>query len=104
MVEVQHVIGTLVSGFFLFLLAAINLVILAGIVKVFREMRSGRYNDQQLEVQLNKRGLMKPVPRPAGPPDRRPVEDVPDRVGIGFDTATEVALLVLAGMPTLTGA
>src|SRR6266849_917902 len=34
-----NIIGTLVSGIFLFLIAAINVVILAGIVKVFRGMR-----------------------------------------------------------------
>src|SRR5580692_13027706 len=53
-----NIIGTCVSGFFLFLIAAFNIVILAGIIKVFREMRSGAYNDQELEEQLNKRGLM----------------------------------------------
>src|SRR2546429_9310071 len=50
--------GTFVSGFFLLLIAVFNLVVLAGIIKVFREMRSGRYNDEELEEQLNKRGLM----------------------------------------------
>ena len=42
--HLQHttnIIGTLVSGIFLFLIAAINIVILAGILQVFREMRSG---------------------------------------------------------------
>ena len=52
------IIGTCVSGFFLFLIAAFNIVILAGILRVFRGMRSGGYDDEQLEEQLNKRGLM----------------------------------------------
>src|ERR1700761_22438 len=42
--QLQHttnIIGTLVSGFFLFLIAALNVVILVGIVKVFRQMREG---------------------------------------------------------------
>src|SRR6185437_11154489 len=47
-------IGTLVSGGFLYLLAVLNVIILAGIIKVFREMRTGRYNDEQLEAQLAK--------------------------------------------------
>ena len=51
-------VGTCVSGFFLFLIAAFNVIVLAGIVRVFREMRSGRYDDEELEEQLNKRGLM----------------------------------------------
>src|SRR5229473_8013062 len=53
-----NIIGTCVSGFFLFLIAALNLVILTGITRVFREMRTGRYSDAELEEQLNKRGLM----------------------------------------------
>jgi len=55
---ITGVVGTCVSGFFLFLIAAFNIIVLAGIIRVFREMRSGRYNDQELEEQLNKRGLM----------------------------------------------
>src|ERR1700744_4850285 len=34
-----NIIGTCVSGFFLFLIAAFNIVILVGILKVFRQMR-----------------------------------------------------------------
>ena len=44
-----NIIGTLVSGTFLFLIAAINVVILAGIVRVFRGMRTGQYDDEALE-------------------------------------------------------
>ena len=43
-----NIIGTCVSGFFLFLIAALNLVILTGITRVFREMRTGRYSDTEL--------------------------------------------------------
>src|SRR5215813_11738622 len=38
-------IGTAVSGGFLYLIAALNIAILLGIVKVFREMRAGRYDE-----------------------------------------------------------
>ncbi|HEX3752177.1 MAG TPA: HoxN/HupN/NixA family nickel/cobalt transporter [Streptosporangiaceae bacterium] len=100
-----NIVGTCVSGFFLFLIAAFNLVVLAGILKVFREMRSGAYNDDQLEEQLNKRGLMN---RFLGPLARR--VDSPWKMypigflfGLGFDTATEVALLVLAGTAVVGG-
>ena len=87
------------SGFFLYIIAAINLVILLGIVKVFREMRRGRYNEEQLEEQLEKRGFMnrflggltKGVTRPAQ------MYSIGVLFGLGFDTATEVALLVIAG-------
>jgi high-affinity nickel-transport protein len=100
-----NIIGTCVSGFFLLLIAAFNVVILAGIVKVFRGMRSGAYDDAALEEQLNNRGLMN---RFLGPLARR--VDAPWKMypigflfGLGFDTATEVALLVLAGTAVVGG-
>jgi high-affinity nickel-transport protein len=100
-----NIIGTCVSGFFLFLIAGLNLVILTGIARVFREMRTGRYSDAELEEQLNKRGLMN---RFLGPLARR--VDAPWKMypigflfGLGFDTATEVALLVLAGSAVVSG-
>jgi high-affinity nickel-transport protein len=100
-----NIIGTVVSGTFLFLIAALNIVILASIIKVFREMRSGRYNDDELEAQLAKRGLMN---RLLGRFSRN--IDAPWKMypigflfGLGFDTATEVALLVLAGTAVVGG-
>src|SRR5438876_4353250 len=56
--NVTGVIGTGVSGTFLYLIAALNVIVLAGIVRVFREMRRGAYNDEELEEQLAKRGLV----------------------------------------------
>src|SRR6266568_259689 len=94
-----------VVGVFLFLIAAFNLVVLAGIIRVFREMRGGAYDDAELEEQLNKRGLMN---RFLGPLARR--VDTPWKIypigflfGLGFDTATEIALLVLAGTAVAGG-
>jgi high-affinity nickel-transport protein len=94
-----------VSGSFLYLIAALNVIVLAGIVKVFREMRRGAYNDAELEEQLAKRGLMNRI---LGPLARR--VDTPWKIypigvlfGLGFDTATEVALLVLAGSAVVSG-
>ncbi|MBO0801892.1 MAG: HoxN/HupN/NixA family nickel/cobalt transporter [Nocardiopsaceae bacterium] len=99
------VIGTTVSGTFLYIIALLNLIILVGIVKVFREMRTGTYDDEELEAQLEKRGLMN---RFLGPIARR--ADAPWKMyplgalfGLGFDTATEVALLVLAGSAVVSG-
>ncbi|HWG64420.1 MAG TPA: HoxN/HupN/NixA family nickel/cobalt transporter [Streptosporangiaceae bacterium] len=103
--HVTGIVGTSVSGTFLYLIAAFNLVVLAGVIKVFRDMRSGRYDDDQLEEQLAKRGLMN---RFLGPLSRR--VDTPWKMypigmlfGVGFDTATEVALLVLAGSAVASG-
>ena len=101
------IIGTLVSGTFLYLIAVLNLVILVGIVKVFLEMRRGRYNDEELEQQLNARGLMTRFFGKLMRSIRKPWQMYPVGVlfGLGFDTATEVALLAAtagaatAGLP-----
>jgi high-affinity nickel-transport protein len=100
-----NLFGTSISGFFLYLIAALNVVILLGILRVWREMRRGLYDDAALEEQLNKRGLMN---RFFGPLARRmdaPWKMYPVGVlfGLGFDTATEVALLVLAGASVAGG-
>ena len=104
----QHttdIVGTSVSAFFLFLIAALNVVILVGILRVFREMRTGAYDDEELERQLNNRGLMM---RFLGPLARRidsswKMYPIGFLFGLGFDTATEVALLVLAGTAVVGG-
>jgi nickel/cobalt transporter (NiCoT) family protein len=92
-------VGTLVSGVFLMLIAIINLVILRGILRVFREMRQGTFNEDELEEQLNKRGFMNRILGGVTKAVRRPWQMYPVGLlfGLGFDTATEVSLLVIAG-------
>ncbi|MEW2400490.1 HoxN/HupN/NixA family nickel/cobalt transporter [Streptomyces sp. NPDC046862] len=98
-------IGTTVSGTFLYLIAVINLVILAGIWKVFREMRSGSFDEEALERQLNNRGFMNRLLGRLMKSITKPWQMYPLGVlfGLGFDTATEVALLVLAGSGAVSG-
>src|SRR5271167_2105808 len=103
--KTTNIIGTSVSGGFLYLIAALNLIVMIGIVKVYREMKSGRYDNEELERQLNNRGLMN---RFFGGYAKRidtPWKMYPVGVlfGLGFDTATEVALLVLAGTAVAGG-
>ena len=103
--DVTGWIGTTVSGTFLYLIAALNIVILVGILKVFREMRRGHYDEAELERQLDNRGFMnrflgrltKAVTRP------RQMYPIGVLFGLGFDTATEVALLVVAGSAGAAG-
>ena len=97
--SVTGVIGASVSGVFLWVLGIINLAVLLGIVKVFREMRTGGFNEQQLEEQLNRRGLMNRLLNGLTKSVRKPWQIYPIGLlfGLGFDTATEVGLLVLAG-------
>ncbi len=91
-------VGTGVSGTFLYVIAAVNLVILWGIVGVLREMRSGAYDERRLEAQLASRGLMnRALGRFAGlVREPRHMYPVGLLFGLGFDTASEVAFLFLA--------
>ena len=97
--DVTSWVGTLVSGAFLYAIAALNVVILVGILRVFREMKKGSYDEQALEQHLNDRGLMNRYLGRLTRTVREPRQMYPIGIlfGLGFDTATEVALLVLAG-------
>jgi high-affinity nickel-transport protein len=102
---VTGLVGTTVSGTFLYVIAAINLVILAGILKVFLRMRSGAYDERELEDHLDHRGFLNRVYGRATRAVKRPWQMYPVGVlfGFGFDTATEVALLVLAAGAGIAG-
>jgi nickel/cobalt transporter (NiCoT) family protein len=97
--DVTGLIGTSVSGVFLYLIGILNLVVLVGIVRVFREMRQGRYDEDELESQLNSRGFMNRILGGATRSVTQSWQMYPVGLlfGLGFDTATEVSLLVLAG-------
>src|SRR5262249_6199923 len=99
------IIGTGVSGTFLYLIALLNLVVLVSILRVSREMRQGRYDDAELERQLDNRGLMNRILRGYARHIDTGWKIYPVGVlfGLGFDTATEVALLVLAGSAVVGG-
>ena len=99
------IIGTSVSGTFLYLIGAINLVVLFSIIKVMKEMREGRYDDEELERQLESRGFMNRILGGFSKRIDQPWKMYPVGLlfGLGFDTATEVALLVLAGTAVVGG-
>jgi high-affinity nickel-transport protein len=92
-------IGTSVSGVFLYLIGILNLIVLVGVLKVFRAMRHGTYDEAALEDQLNNRGLMNRILGGVTRAVAKPWQMYPVGLlfGLGFDTATEVSLLVLAG-------
>ena len=93
-------IGTTISGVFLYVIGVVNLVVLADVYRVFRAMRQGEYDAAALEARLLQRGLMnrwfgglfRLVTRP------RQMYWVGLLFGLGFDTATEVGLLTTAGV------
>ena len=92
-------VGTSVSGTFLLLIGALNLLVLLDILGVFRRMKRGQYDEQRLEDALANQGLM----------SRVFLKRIGDRIdtswkmyplgilfGLGFDTATEIGLLAIA--------
>jgi high-affinity nickel-transport protein len=97
--QTTGLVGTSVSGVFLLLIGVINLVILRQIIGVFRRMRQGAFDEASLEEHLNNRGLLNRILGRATRAVTKPWHMYPLGLlfGLGFDTATEVSLLVLAG-------
>jgi high-affinity nickel-transport protein len=97
--------GTLVSGSFLYLVAAMNMIILYEIWKAFRQMRNGSCNAEEIESKLSNRGLVNRVLGQTMSLVTKPWQmfAVGTLFGLGFDTATEVSLLVLTGTGVASG-
>jgi high-affinity nickel-transport protein len=98
----QHVTslwGTSVSGVFLVLIGLLNLAALVGILRVARRMRSGHLDEAELERQLERRGFLTRILGRVTRTVSKPWHMYPVGVlfGFGFDTVTEVGLLVVAG-------
>lgn len=97
--ETGGIIGASVSGFFLYLVGILNLVILVGVIKVWKAAKSGKFSHEHLEELLNERGLMRRIFRGrfAKSFDHSwQLYPVGVLFGLGFDTATEVGLLALS--------
>ena len=78
---------------------------LVGIIRVFLRMRRGEYSEQELELQLNARGFMNRIYGRATRAVTRSWQMYPLGLlfGLGFDTATEIALLATAGTAAAGG-
>ena len=103
--EVTGLIGTSVSGVFLYVIGIINLLVLVGIVRVFFHLRRGAYDERALDEQLGARGpMMRLYGRLTGS-IKKPWQMYPLGLlfGLGFDTATEIALLFLAAGAAFSG-
>ncbi|MFF7759555.1 Nickel transporter NicT [Streptomyces griseorubiginosus] len=103
--QVLGFLGTTISGTFLYVIAALNLVALVGILKVFRAMRAGTYDEKELEQHLDSRGFMNRILGRLTKSITRPGQMFPlgFLFGLGFDTATEVTLMVMAGSGAAAG-
>jgi nickel/cobalt transporter (NiCoT) family protein len=104
--DIGGLIGTTVSAAFLILIGVINLVVLLDIYRTFRVVaRGGEYDEESLEDYLQNRGLLARILRPAIQLVRKSWHMYPLGVlfGLGFDTASEVALLGLAATSGASG-
>ena len=93
-------IGASVSGTFLLLIGALNLLVLLEVVGVFQRMKRGQYDEEDLEHALANQGFLARflLKRVGGRIDASwKMYPLGVLFGLGFDTASEVALLVLAG-------
>jgi nickel/cobalt transporter (NiCoT) family protein len=95
-----HLVGTMISGVFLYAIALLNLVVLVDMVRVLRRLRAGTVDAAEMEARLQTGGV---VSRWCGGLFRlvtRPwhMYLVGALFGLGFDTATEIGLLATAGV------
>lgn len=97
--------GASVSGVFLLIIGLTNFIVLVGIIHVFRQLRTGRLDEAELERQLDKRGLMNRLFGGLMRFVTRPFHIYPIGVlfGFGFDTVSEIALLAIAGTAVAGG-
>ena len=92
-------VGTLTAGVFLVVIGLMNLSALLGIVHAFRHLRAGTFDEEHLEHHLHNRGFLARIFRRTTQKVTRARHLYPVGLlmGLGFDTATQIALLVLAG-------
>lgn len=102
-------IGTGVSGVFLYLIAILNVVILVGILRMFARLRRRGLDPEndgpELEQRLDNRGLINRLLGRFTKSITASWQMYPVGLlfGLGFDTATEIGLLVLAGTSAAAG-
>ena len=104
--EIGGVIGTLVSTFFLFGIALVNLVILRSVYRSFMRVRRGEpYVEEDFDLLLANRGFLSRLFRPIFNLIRSSWHMYPlgFLFGLGFDTATEIGLLGIAAAEASKG-
>jgi high-affinity nickel-transport protein len=92
-------VGAGVSGAFLWIIGVLNLIVLIDVIRIFRELKQGRYDRERLEERLQDRGFMNRllVGRFLRLIDNSwQMYPLGVLFGLGFDTATEVGLLAIA--------
>ena len=106
LLAVGGVIGTTVSAGFLFIIAMINLMVLVGVYRLFQRVRrGGTYVEDELNVFLAQRGLFGRLFRRLFRLIGRSWHMYPlgFLFGLGFGTATEIALLGISASEAAKG-
>ncbi|MGA2413671.1 MAG: HoxN/HupN/NixA family nickel/cobalt transporter [Candidatus Sulfotelmatobacter sp.] len=104
--SIAGVVGTLVSAFFLFAIALVNLIVLRSIYRTFLRVRRGEpYVEEDLDLLLGSRGLLARIFRPMFRLITRSWHMYPlgFLFGLGFDTATEIGLLGISAAEASRG-
>ncbi|ABE35965.1 high-affinity nickel transport protein [Paraburkholderia xenovorans LB400] len=104
--EIGGLIGTLVSSFFLFAIALMNLVILRSVIRAFRRVRRGEpYAEEDLDMLLADRGFFARIFRPLFRLITKSwhMYFLGFLFGLGFDTATEVGVLGISAAGAAQG-
>ena len=93
-----NLVGTVVSGGFLWIIGLVNAVIAVGGYKALRKMREGRLDQTELDELMGRRGFMSRRFHRLFKVVSQPWQIYPIGVlfGLGFDTATEVALVAIS--------
>ena len=97
--NIAGIVGTTVSGLFLFAMAIMNLAVARSVYLTYRHVCSGgAYNDDDLNILLNNRGFIARLLRPLFGLVDHSWQMLPGGFlfGLSFDTATEVSLLTVA--------
>lgn len=96
--NIGGIIGTLVSGFFLLLIGILNLFILISLIKLFARLRNEHIREEELDALLESRGFITRFIAPYFKLISRSWHVLPlgFLFGLGFDTASEIALLALS--------
>jgi high-affinity nickel-transport protein len=104
--QIGGVVATATSAAFLFAIATMNLLILRTVWQRFDTVRKGGYSADDLDILLSGRGPLSRLFRPLFALIRHSWQMAPlgFLFGLGFDTATEVTLLGLAGAQAAHGA
>jgi len=106
LINTSSLLGTLVSAIFLFLIAAINIIVLAGVFRLYRRVRrGGTYSEDELDLLLGQRGVLGRVFRPLLRLMSRSWHMYPlgFLFGLGFDTATEIGVLGISAAAATKG-